>query len=245
MRKKRRGHVRIRWSRVLGLLLAANVACGLAFSPVTSASTVRAVGVAANDRPRVYRLLQRLKGIPCLRVDAEAIESLMMADSALKTARLSQNIFRQAVFEVEYLQPVASIAGHSGLALSAEGIVFRAKAPTAGLAEIQLPVHSSRPVFSYCSGWESQTLASIAERVSRDKALRNMSVEVYSNGLVCLNNREGARVVLGPTERLEEKFDKLHELLQEQPDLLIRAKEVNLVSPSRPVARFRDLNDMP
>jgi hypothetical protein len=173
------------------------------------------------------------------------MESLILTNSAIKSVKLTHNIFRQGVLEVEYLKAAASITGQPGLALSTDGNVYRTHEKLDGLAEIRLPALSSSPVLSYCAGWECQTLAEIAKKINRDKALQNMAIEVYSKGLVCLNNRQGARVILGPTERLDEKFDKLQELLQEQPDLLFRAKEINLVSPSKPAARFRDPGDSP
>lgn len=230
---------------MLALLLTVNVVAGLAFSPITSAASVRVTGVSENDQRRVERVLQRLRDIPCLRVDSAAVESLLLTNTAIRSVKLKQNIFRRAVLEVQYLRPAASIWGKPGFALSTDGILHRTQLPLDGLAIVQLPTQAGDPVLSFCSSWECQTLAKIAETINRDKALRNMVIEVYSKGLVCLNNRQGARVILGPTERLEEKFDKLRELLNEQPDLLIRAKEVNLVSPSKPAARFRDPDDMP
>lgn len=245
MPKRRKRRVRVRWPRVLGLLLAANVAAGLAFSPVTSATNVRAVGVQEEDEARVVRVLQRLRDVPCLRADTAAVESLIMANPAIRSAKLTQNIFRQAVLEVQYVRPAASIAGKPGFALGTDGTLFRTRQPLDGLVAIRLPHEAGSPVLAFCSGWECQTLAALAQRVNRDKALRNVEIEVYSNGLVCLNNRQGARVILGPTERLDEKLDRLQELIAQQPDLLLRAKEINLVSPTKPAARFRDPDDTP
>lgn len=225
---------------MLALLLTVNVVAGLAFSPITSAVRVRAVGVNDSDKARIYRAMQRLRDIPCARVNVSSIESLILTNPAIKSAKLSHNIFRQAVIEVEYLKAAAFVSGHPDLALSTDGIVYRTAQPTEGLVEIKLPAQSGKPILAFCSGWECQTLAQIAKKINRNKALENVVIEVYSKGLVCLNNRQGARVILGPTERLDEKFDKLQELLQEQPDLLLRAKEINLVSPSKPAARFRE-----
>lgn len=240
MPKRRKKRIRIRWSRLLALLLTLNIVAGLAFSPITSAARVRVVGMADNDQPRVYRALQRLRDVPSARVSVPGMESLILTNPAIKSVKLTHNIFRQAVLEVEYLKAAASITGQPKLALSTDGNIYLTHENLDGLAEIRLPALSSSPVLSICAGWECQTLAEIAKKINRDKALQNMAIEVYSKGLVCLNNRQGARVILGPTERLDEKFDKLQELLQEQPDLLLRAKEINLVSPSKPVARFFD-----
>lgn len=245
MRKKRKARAKIRWPRLLGLLLAANVAAGLTFSPITSVARVRVVGVPNSDQRRVEGVLRKLRDIPCARVNVPSVESLVLSNPAVKSAKLSHNIFRQAVLEVVYLRPVASIIGDPGLALSTDGIVYRTNQTTEGLARIELPGQSDSPIVAFCSGWECQTLAQIAKRINKDKALRNMAIEVYSKGLVCLNNRQGARVILGPTERLDEKFDKLQELLQEHPDLLLQAKEINLVSPSKPTARFRESGGTP
>jgi hypothetical protein len=239
MPRRRKKRSKIVWSRLLGLFLALNVGAGLAFSPITSAHRVRVQGARAYDEQHINAALQNLKDIPCLRVNGYRLESRILQSAEVRSARLSRNIFGRALLNINYYQPVACVSGTNRIALSQEGVLHRTLVSLDDLPKIVLPKPAYFPGFALCSGWECSQLASIANRLKDYDALRKTILKVDSRGSVCLNSEGGARITLGPTERLDEKFDKLDQLLREQPDLLLRARELNLVSPSRAAVILR------
>lgn len=74
MRRRRRKRS-IKWGPVLVMLLLANVAAGLWFSPVTSAHSVRVEGMDASDKKAVDDALKVLQDVPYLRAKPREVES--------------------------------------------------------------------------------------------------------------------------------------------------------------------------
>jgi hypothetical protein len=220
---------------VLWTLAILNVAAGLAFSPVTGASLVRVVGAEEFDKQRLSRLLGALRDVPCVRVNGYAVESAVLDLPEAKSAVLSRNVFRRAVLEVTYRTPAARIFGRPGVALSSEGVVYRSQKPLNNYPLLKAPARIQAPGLAFCAGLTGKSLAYVCEKVRQMDQMQGATVEVDSKGSVYLHNGFGTRVVLGPSERMDEKLGKLAEILRERPEILRQAKELNLISPSRAV----------
>ncbi len=212
-----------------------DVGAGLAFSPVTAADRVRVEGGQDFDRQRLARILSTLRDVPCARVNGYEIESRVLDLSEVKSANLSRNVFRRAVLEVEYRTPVARIFGNPGVALGSEGAVFVCRRSLRGLPLLKTPASAHGSCVAFCSPMKGETLAYVCEKVKSMDQFRAGTVEVDSKGSVYLHNGFGARVKLGPSERMEEKLAKLAEILRERPEILRQVKDLILISPSRAV----------
>lgn len=235
MRKRRKRRRTIKWAPVLWLLFIVDTCVGLALSPSTSADLVRVVGAKDSDRERIVRILQGLRDVPCLRANAYAFETSCLSLPETKSADLSRNIFRRASLTVSYREPVARIFGFPGVALSREGIVYRTTDPLKGLPLLKIPGTAPAPQLSLCSCWDGRSLAYVCTRVRSIEDMEKTVVQVDSRGALCLNSGIGSRIILGQAERLDEKLERLADILHRQPGILLRVSELNLVSPTRAV----------
>lgn len=235
MRKRRKRRRSIRWPPVLWTLFLADVCVGLALSPVTGVTHVRVEGARDFDRERVARLLQDLRDVPCLRADAYAVESRFLLLPEARSAELSRNVFGRAVFSVSYHEPVARVVGYPSVALSREGILYHAERLSAGLPRLKIPASASAPHLALCLGWDGRSLSYVCLKLRTIEHMENAVVEVDSRGALCLNSGIGSRIVLGPSERLDEKLEKLAAILRERPGILQQVTELNLISPAQAV----------
>jgi len=235
MPRRRRRRRTLRWAPVLWLLWIANMCAGLAFSPATRVAQVRVEGAMDFDRNRIVGLLQGLRDVPALRANAYDIEGRFLSLPEARTAELTRNVFGRGVLAVSYKEPVAGVVGYPFVALSSEGILYRAQRLPPGLPRIQIPAPASAPQLALCLGWDGRSLAYVCEKTRGMQDLENATVEVNLRGELCLNSRIGTRIRLGPAERLDEKLEKLAEILRDRPGILRRVMELNLMSPGQAV----------
>jgi hypothetical protein len=197
------------------------------------------------DRNRITGILQCLRDVPAMRVNAYDIESRILRLPEARSAELARNVFRRAVLSVSYNVPVAGVLGNPSVALSTEGILYHAARLPAGLPHIKIPASASAPHLALCLGWDGRSLAYVCEKAHGIEDMENATVEVDSRGALCLNSGIGARIVLGPAERLDEKLEKLAEILHERPGILRQVTELNLISPGQAVMVRRNQGAKP
>src|SRR5580693_6242422 len=117
MRKKRK-RISLKPAPCLWVLLGANLVLGLCFSKITSVAHARLEGVLPSDKGRIEGILAQIQDVPCLRIDARHIESLVMSNPEVDRAELSRNIFGNALLTVTYRTPTAKLDGNDKILLS-------------------------------------------------------------------------------------------------------------------------------
>ena len=227
------------WSRLLGALLFANVAAGLLFSPATAATKVMVSGARPNDKALIDRAAQGLRGVPCVRVDAGALEERILSNPAVARAALGRNPFGRARIDVVYEKPVARLEGEEEVVLVATGKLVRWPEPDAHLPKVRLPDGAERMVGTFAGGYEALRVAEVCSRASElPLGDRSVLIVCEAGGKVSLRWGSRGSAVLGFPDTLDEKFTRLTQLLEERPALL-EGGEVNLVTPARPTVRPR------
>lgn len=93
-----------------------------------------------------------------------------------------------------------------------------------------------RPSFGLADTWPGGDLVTVVRRTQALPALAGTVVSLEPSGILCLNTPQGARIVLGGTERLDEKFGVIESTLVRNPRDLEALKEITVVEPSRPMA---------
>lgn len=234
-RRKRR---RPNWGPILGLLIVANVAAGLMYSPLTEVRRIRIVGAPLWDRGRLVQAAQTLKDVPALSLNPREFETKLLAHRALLNADFRRSLFGSATLRLEYRQPVARVEGTPRLCLGREGTLFSQPNAEPGLPVLRLHPSALRPSFTLAGAWPSRQIAELIGQIPaplREKLV----IEVDSEGAICFNTGVGARIRLGSAERLLEKLRTLEGLLEDEPDLLRNVIELNLTEPTRPAWKAR------
>lgn len=230
-RKRKR---RIAWVSLLWIALVANIAAGLWLSPITSLRKVRVQGASEETRAQLTREIWRLNGVPVSKIDPREFESRIQRLSAIRTADFSRGLFGSAVLIIEPRRAVARIAGESGAFLDDTGAVFSSNLLPAGIPILVLPREAREMNLSLAETWPSASVAEICSRMTEFPQFEDSTVEIGGSGSVSLTTGLGARVFLGSTEKLDEKFSELKRLLGERPELLARIESLNLTAPALP-----------
>lgn len=233
--RRRRKRKKLNIRPILWILLVLNIAVGLFYSPITAVARVSVVGVPPGDQARVEGVLQSIVGIPCIRVNAAAVEEAIMKRPDVIKATLGRNIFGNGKLTVTYSPPVALVQGTKNLVLTQSGVMCVIPHPPANLPSLQLFAGATNSFVGLCSNWEMAQVAEVCKRAENSGLVKDLSITVNLGGSVCLNSGATGRVVLGNPDGLDEKFDKLREVLAVQPDLLSQGRQLNLVAASKPV----------
>jgi hypothetical protein len=230
---RKRKRTRIRPAPILALLLVANVAAGLFFSPITGLSKVRVVGVLPQDRERVSLLLGDLEGLPALRVDPWVVESRVAAHPEVRFADMRRNIFGRGLLTVTYRRPVASIGGSPGAALGSDGVVFRTSRSLDGLPEVVPPPEAERPGAVLAGVWPPAQIADFCQKLPKDGVGLSRKVVVDSRGALYLDIGGERRIQFGPADKLDEKLAAWRRFVADNPTLYPQVAELNVTAPSR------------
>lgn len=222
------------WGRVFGILLLANLAAGAWLSPITSIRTLRVEGVSEARRGAYVRYAQLLKGRPALNVNSRQFESTVMKDAAVENADFRRSPFGSANLRVSYRRPIARITGGGGTVLSSDGVLIKVDTRNLNIPTLELHPSSLSPALTVIGSWPGREIARLIQRLPSKLSQKGLQVVIDSEGAVCLNMTQAARIVWGSADRLEEKLKALEGLLSERPNLLENVKELNLTEPSRP-----------
>ena len=231
-RRPKRKFAPIPW---LWLLLAANVAAGLAFSPATAVRTVRVDGAPAYDHDRITQLLQGLRNVPCARVSGAHFETEAQSQGDVLVADMRRNPFGRATLAITYRQPVATLEGHPGVLLSDHGVLYAGRQITGPLPRVRLREETIAPIAVMAGVWPSEAVAMVCKRAFEFGPPEKALLDVDSSGRLCLNMDAGAQIVFGSSEELDRKFAEVHRVLQGHPSLLEEGFGVNVTAPDKPV----------
>lgn len=234
---KRRVRRVIPWSQILWLLLVLNVTAGLLFSPLTAASRVRVVGAHEDDRERLTQEIQGIRGQPCLTADRRGLEALIGRASDMKSVEFALNLFGRGLIKMEYRQPIARIEGKNGELLDETGNLFASNETVPDLPSLVLPAIASTPAAGLVSGWDAGRVAELCKSLKTKLPNVRWRVVLDDRSVISLTGNKMPRIVLGSTDDLEKKIDRLASIVTEQPRLLETAKEINLTAPDMPVSK--------
>jgi hypothetical protein len=233
MRRKRKRS--IKWRAILFVLLIANVITGLLISPITAARTVRVVGALPEDQAYLTGVLNQLRDVPFLRANGNRIESDTLKVDRIRSASFSQNLFGRGLLEVRYRTPVASLEAAPSVKLSQEGELYYDDREMPDLPKLRLPQEAFAPNLTVAFPAELKILAKLCEASRTLQLGDEVVVESESQtGKLCLNSKGNGKVVLGSSERLDEKLSQLRAYLNGNPGVLSRVSELNMTSPDHP-----------
>lgn len=222
------------WVGVLSLLVLINLAAGAWLSPITAVRTLRIEGVSEAQKGTFVRYAQLLKGRPALNVNPRELESTIMKDPAVENVDFRRSPFGSAKIRVFFRLPIARITGGGGTVLSSDGVLYKVDTQSLSLPVIELHPSSLAPTLTLLGPLPGRNIARLIQGLPPKLSKKGLKVIVDSEGAVCLNITQAARIVWGSADRLEEKLKALESLLSERPNLLENVKELNLTEPSRP-----------
>jgi hypothetical protein len=216
------------WTWHLWGLFGLNLVIGLVASPVTSATTIRIVGAPLIEQPRLERLAQLIDDRPYFLVDKDQVRSGAMENRAVQSAEYQANLFGRGVVTLRYRKAVATLG--SGLYLSRDGSVFlwRDEVPVRILVEP--PTSPDAKNLAVFGTWPTATVASMCENIAERLPDRDWRLVVAKTGFVSLVPAQGGTVEFGSFEEMDRKIETLTSILRDEPDLLVRVKELNLAS---------------
>ncbi|MEW5884257.1 MAG: hypothetical protein AB1725_08560 [Armatimonadota bacterium] len=224
---------------LLAIALMAVVVAGLFTSEMTKVRVLRVDGVPSWDKERVGAILRAYEGVPALRINPLQVERQVEWHPAVSRSDFRRNIFGRARLAVVYRRPVAWFQrGEMEFAVSVEGAVFPLIGERPPLS-VDEKLMEMRPNLSVFDSRRIGGLLDLAAKVQQKLPSLRGKLSVLASGGLALTVAEGARVEFGGRERLDEKVSVLARALEQSPDLLRRARTVNLVVPERPAVRWR------
>lgn len=233
-KRRRRKRRTIRPEAALWGLVIVQFGVGMAVSPLTAVRKVQVSGAAQQDHKRVTAVLQKLRDVPLLRLNVSSVESSLLASNAVESATMVPNIFGRAAVTLVNRTPVARI-GDSSVCLDRNGVAFLPDDLHEPLMKVDPPQRSLLVSAGLCGPWEASKVAHLCELLKAQVPNVQGTVEVGDRGVLSFQVESGAEVVLGSSESLPQKIEKLSALLQEKPDLLKSVRQLNLTLPSSPV----------
>lgn len=232
-RRANRSRRRLRPAPIFVVLLIANVAAGIFYSPITSVVRVKVEGALPHDRARIEKILAGMHNVPCAQVPARALESAVADLPQARAASLDRNFFGSGRLNVSYRVPVARLEGAQSVALTDDGALVPVEAPLGELPVLRLPATVNAPMLSLVGSWESMRLAELAQQAAALLPQRRFSI-VAAPERVWLNV-DATQVILGSCDDLPKKLGVLRERLERQPEFFSTVEKLNLTAPDRPV----------
>ncbi|MEM4407931.1 MAG: cell division protein FtsQ/DivIB [Candidatus Caldarchaeum sp.] len=210
-------------------------AYGIYESELTKIAVVRVRGVPEDDRPRVASILQRIQRKPALQIDAGEIESAILATKRIRRAVLARNVFGRARLWAEYRKPVARWSESEDVGIDAWGVAFRTPEAKECSLVIQIAKNDLNAELGITLASPLGKLAQLAQKVQEKFPNLNALLFLDQQGRLCLNIKEGSRVILGNDSRLDEKLERLKVAWQENPQIFAESLEINVVEPRQAV----------
>lgn len=229
---RRRKNRSIRWATWFWTGFIVSTMVGFYASPITALRKVRVVGADPADRERVSLMLQSVQGRAAGLIFPRRVESLALANTAIADADFSRNVFGRGRLVLKPRVPVAAIRNRAGLLIDRQGQIFSGTPPS-GLLWLRVPDSALNVQASFGASWEASRMAGICSEIAQSSLPVTM-VAVAVDGGIELQLEQGCKAILGSSNQATEKLTKLSALVQQRPDLLKAASEVNLTVPDRP-----------
>lgn len=226
----------INWTWTLWSLFVLNLIAGCLYSPITRANSIRVAGASAADENRIRGVLERVRGIPSAQVSTHAVVSAVLENPRIEGAEYTQNLFGRGALKLRQKSVVASLEGEPVRLMLADGTIVEALvgAPP-GLPVIESPGGNFRPSLGVLGEWEREFVAQLAVEVRRSFPDSNWRIMTDGEGVISLQVVDGARVIMGNSDKVKEKLKKLEEMVMDDPEILQKVRRINLLSPENPM----------
>ncbi|MBX3110429.1 MAG: hypothetical protein KF857_00345 [Fimbriimonadaceae bacterium] len=235
MRRAKKSRRPLNWAVPLWAAFAASVAAGMWFSPLTAPRKVRVVGARPDDHVAVTQAVQSLTGTPWARVNRHDLEELVRRVPDIAAARYEGNVFGRGVLRITYRNPAAVVDGARPALLSDQGDVYAGRHRPSGLVHVALPPDGEGPWSLLTNPLPARDIAWLALQLRSRFPDTLWTINIDARSVIILSPSKGPRVVLGTSERLQEKVDGLAKILSTQPDIVRSASVINLTAPDQPV----------
>jgi cell division septal protein FtsQ len=244
-RKKRSSARRFRlnlpWLWVWSLALVGVLGAGIYTSKLFQIRVVRVEGAQPWDEPRIRKLIQSLQGKPALQIQALAVEQQVEWEPAVLRSEFRRNLFGRARLVLWYRTPLVWYVDARGTrrALARDGTAFELRGDPPRL-ELDRKLVEGGSNLSIFSERRLGSVLELAEKMQKWLPQQQGKLTILSSGGLSFKAAEGAEVEFGDRDRLDEKVEALRRSLEAEPDLLQRARSVNLVVPDRPAVRWKN-----
>lgn len=233
-RKRKRPDLK-KW---LWSLCAANTACGLYLSPVTSLTTVRVTGAMPNEKEAIARALQAGRDLSYLRYKDEGAMSEIQALQGIERASIERNLFGRGVLKLKRFKAVAVVDHGGGMALSDSGRWCRLEKLDPDWPQLVIARSQLEPSPCLVSKVSSQQLAHLVQGLTKAVPDWNGKLELADTGVLTATEVGVSHVILGSDDDLDAKLEALSNLYQQRPELFDKpGSEVNLTYPKVPTIR--------
>ena len=237
-RKKLRSRKRINWGPIFVVMLTTNVFFACYFSKITAIRSINLDGVRNSERLRLNRVASEIKGIPAMKVDPRVVESPFMNETRVKNADFRRNIFGIGRLTIQYRTAVASFSGANHTFLDNSGVVFTDLEENSPMPSILLQSKIKVSVMALSGVINYRQLSDLAQIVRSNfpgsiSGANPIEIEVQETGGVCLNMNSGI-VILGTSDQLAEKIEKLKQVLADTPDIFKANISINMMTPAHP-----------
>lgn len=226
------------WSFWL-VALAVVIAVGLVESSLTQIVFARVTASQPGDWDRIRGILKSIDGRPALTISAYRVEQLVESDPRVAKAEFSANLFGRSRLSVAYRVPVALLATDPRFGIDETGFVFRLSEAESANVAVAINLQDYSPNLTLADPSEVYEALILAQNFQVEGKKLGGIVAFDAGGRLCFNVRNGAVVVFGSVDRLEEKLRVLESAIRADPGVLSRQATLNLVEPDAPkIQRF-------
>lgn len=236
MARGKRRFPRLPWTALLWVAVAVNLWVGIHHSHLTDLRVVRVSGATAADEAVVSELSQRLQGSPALQIDPYRVESQTLELADVQEAVFRRNFFGEARLEIQPNVAIVAIKG-TQLGLTAGGAVVPLGLRSQKLPMISLPPGSLQPIVGVCQPLPLTLVVQAAIDLQRIWREPSVIFSVNQDGTLVASSPIGPQIEFGSIADYKKKFDVLHQILQQHPEMIKPGIVINLVDPSHPVER--------
>lgn len=209
------------------------VILGLRFSLLTQLTQVTIRSNSTDDIKRLTSIVMQQENIPAMQISKEDMEISVKRNLQVKSVEFISNVFGRGTLIVEYREPVAMLESSPTFCVDASGVVFPFRGHRPNLL-ISTKIQQFSPILCLSDSSELRDLAQLAAnlQVQIPKLAGNLDLDAL--GRLFFQVTGSARIVFGLGDRLEDKIAVLKKLIEQDPQILHVAKEINLVEPQEP-----------
>lgn len=234
------------WSGILWFLVVVNLAAGFCLSPATGLKSVSVKGASPEQSLLIEKRLQPWSTILWVWQSRAAMETAILADNRLESAKATSNLFGRGQVVVERRKPVARVndrdaqSGQSStgfaIYLDRRGTLYRDEATISFKGPgLTLPAGAKAPQLTVVPSWPLTSVANVAVKSQAFLGELPFKVVLDERSVLSLQVVDGPQIVLGTESDLDEKFDVLERAFREEKDKVLRYKSINVSAPDRPV----------
>lgn len=248
MRSERKRHKRrvIEWGRLLSVLLLValtiEVIGALLTSPYFSIRKISVSGNKSLSTSQVMSLLDKLKGSNIFRIDKHEIVKRLKQNPVIKDARVFRRLPNGLLVHVIERKPDAILSVNGELyLLDSSGIPYRPISEVDRRLTIILCNNLSAVRMGKCiSALEFTVARQCLLQVRKEKLPKITEIYVDQNDGLCLNTRDGFKVILGQPDQITQKIHEAARVIREIPDFRKKGEYVNVSSPGNPAYKLKE-----